>query len=55
MIETLMQQRGNQLSVNQAMEKIIDFDQLTKDFVDFWTDSGDRKKAERRHLFKNAK
>jgi len=55
MIETLMQQRGNQRSVNQAMEKIIDFDQLTKDFVDFWTDSGDRKKAERRHLFKNAK
>ena len=54
-IETLMQQRGNQLSVNQTMAKIVDFDQLSKDFVDFWTDSSDRKKAERRHLFKNAK
>jgi len=55
MVETLMQQRGNRRSVNQAVAKVVDFDQLSKDFVDFWTDSGDRKKAERRHLFKNAK
>jgi len=55
MIETLVQQRGNRRSVNQAVAKVVDFDQLSKDFVDFWTDSSDRKKAERRHLFKNAK
>ena len=54
-IETLVQQRGNQRSVNQTVAKVVDFDQLSKDFVDFWTDSGDRKKAERRYLFKNAK
>ena len=55
MIETLVQQRGNRRSVNQAVAKVVDFDQLSKDFVDFWTDSSDRKKAERRRLFKNAK
>ncbi|MFM1548107.1 MAG: DUF1570 domain-containing protein [Lentisphaeria bacterium] len=54
-IETVVQQRGNRGSTNQAVANIIDFDQLTEDFVDFWTDNSDRKKAERRHLFKKAR
>ncbi|MDP7741831.1 MAG: DUF1570 domain-containing protein [Lentisphaeria bacterium] len=54
-IEALMQRHGNRHAASQAVAKVVDLDQLSKDFVDFWNDRGDRKKAERRRLFKDTR